>query len=172
MRNKTEVQIDFPEPCDGAELNRLVASSPPLDTNSVYCNLLQCTHFYETSICAKYDGELVGFVSGYRIPKRANTLFVWQVVVAESVRGQGLASRMLAELLNRPACSAVDYVETTISPSNKASQTLFKKLAHTLAAPISLSMGFDVEEHFEGQHESEELWRIGPISKIQTRLLI
>lgn len=153
-------------------LNRLVEASPPLDTNSVYCNLLQCEHFSETSVCARQDDELVGFISGYRIPNRPDTLFVWQVVVAESVRGQGLAFRMLNELLERPSCSGVYFVETTITASNNASQALFRKFADRLAAPAGITPGFDENRHFDGQHESEQLWRIGPVSKTKTRLLI
>ena len=40
-------QLVFRQPTaeDGYPLNKLVENSPPLDPNSVYCNLLQCTHF-------------------------------------------------------------------------------------------------------------------------------
>lgn len=172
MRNTIEVTVQPPESTDGFELNRLIAKSPPLDPNSVYCNLLQCNHFSDTCICAKSDEKLVGFVSGYLLPANPNTLFVWQVVVAEEARGQGLAGRMLQSLLEQPTCQNVDFVETTITPDNKASQALFTKLAAALATDVQISIGFDKTRHFQGQHESEELWRIGPIRKQQTRLLI
>jgi L-2,4-diaminobutyric acid acetyltransferase len=169
LQNNTDIIIGRPAARDGAELNRLVAASPPLDTNSVYCNLLQCTHFRDTAVCARSEGRMVGFVSGYLIPARPDTLFVWQVVVAESARGRGLAIRMLTDLLERGSCRQAQYVETTITPVNTASQALFRKLAGTLDAAINVMPGFDREQHFEGRHESEELWRIGPIPKTQTR---
>ena len=165
MRNKIEVTLQSPESSDGYELNRLVKNSPPLDPNSVYCNLLQCTHFKDTCICAKSDDQLVGFVSGYLLPARPNTLFVWQVVVAEAGRGQGLASRMLTALLKQPACRSVEFIETTITPDNAASQALFTKLAKLLKTEANVGPGFDKELHFEGRHESEELWKIGPITQ-------
>ncbi len=130
----------------------------------MYCNLLQCTHFQDTCICAKSDGKLVGFVSGYLLPAKPDTLFVWQVVVAEEARGQGLAIRMLQALLKQPACQNVDFIETTITPDNAASQALFKRLADTLSTEARILQGFDKSEHFNGQHESEELWHIGPIA--------
>ena len=164
MRNTIEVTLQSPTSSDGFELNRLIKKSPPLDPNSVYCNLLQCSHFYDTCICAKSDKKLVGFVSGYRLPARRNTLFVWQVVVAEEARGAGLASRMLTALLNQPACEKVEYIETTITPDNAASQALFTKLAKLLSTEANVGPGFDRTEHFYGEHESEELWRIGPIT--------
>lgn len=171
MHDTLEVKLCRPESIDGFEVHRLVQSSPPLDANSVYCNLLQCTHFDGTSICAKRDGQLVGFVSGYIIPTRPNTLFIWQVVVAESARGQGLAGRMLNALLECPECGKVDYIETTITPSNTASQALFKKFAATHGAEPSITEGFDRKLHFHDHHESEELWRIGPFPNTKTRLL-
>lgn len=172
LRKEQEIEIGPPLTLDGTAVNRLVASCPPLDTNSVYCNLLQCTHFDDTSICAKCNGELVGFVSGYIIPKQCNTLFIWQVAVADSARGQGLAIRMLNELLELPSCREVDLVETTITPSNEASQALFRKFADQHATTATIIPGFEQNTHFDGQHESEQLWRIGPITKTQPRLLI
>jgi L-2,4-diaminobutyric acid acetyltransferase len=108
---------------------------------------------------------MVGFISGYCIPDRPDTLFVWQVAVEESARGEGLAGRMLMDLLQRRSCAQVDYIETTITPGNSASQALFRKLAGQLDAPVNIGPGFDRDKHFEGRHETEELWRIGPIPK-------
>lgn len=150
-------------------MNELVKASPPLDPNSVYCNLLQCTHFSGTSICAKQNGKLAGFISGYRIPARPNTLFIWQVVVAESARGQGVASRMLRGLLERPDCMGVEFMETTITPTNQASQTLFKRLAERLGTELVVTDGFDREAHFKGHHDSEQLYRIGPLTKTNAK---
>ena len=160
--------IDFylPTAEDGFAVNRLIAASPPLDTNSVYCNLLQCTHFADTSICAKSEGKLSGFISGYLIPFRPNTLFIWQIVVAESVRGRGLAVQMIHELLLRPACQDVEYLETTITRSNEASWALFARLSKDLGADAEVSVAFANEEHFHGGHETEQLLRMGPFSQV------
>jgi diaminobutyrate acetyltransferase len=143
---------------------RLVENCPPLDMNSSYCNLLQCSHFQNTSVVAEIDSELVGFISGYVIPDRANTLFVWQVAVAEQARGFGVASRMLAHIMERSYCKDVTYIETTITKDNHASWTLFKSFARKLSADFQSSAWMDKETHFAGQHDSEALVRIGPIN--------
>jgi len=57
------------------------------------------------------SGELVGFVSGYILPNKVDTLFVWQVAVSEKARGQGLAKKMVSSLLERSNCSGVRYIE-------------------------------------------------------------
>ncbi|WP_236250571.1 diaminobutyrate acetyltransferase [Microbulbifer sp. ALW1] len=159
-----QVLLRRPVSEDGAAVHQLIGACPPLDTNSLYCNLLQASHFSATSVAAELDGELVGFISGYRIPERPDTLFVWQVAVAEAGRGMGLAGRMLREILGRPACGAVTHLETTITPDNDASWALFRSLARKLDAGCVDSVMFDRERHFKGAHDSEMLLRIGPFT--------
>lgn len=152
-----------PEPEDGLLAYQLVKQSPPLDLNSVYCYLLQCSHFANTSVVATSDEGMMGFISGYRIPDSNNTLFIWQVAVNESARGQGLAMQMLEEILRRDACNDVAFIETTITRSNRASWALFQRLADTLGASINSSPMFEQDKHFAGAHETEMLVRIGPL---------
>ena len=45
-----EPTFRMPNAADGPAVSQLIASSPPLDTNSAYCNLLQCTDFAETCV--------------------------------------------------------------------------------------------------------------------------
>jgi len=163
----SQVAVDFSKPTaeDGHAVNRLIAECSPLDTNSVYCNLLQCSHFSQTSICAKNDGLLAGFTSGYLLPASPNTLFIWQVAVSSSFRGQGLATQMLHKLLRYPNCQNVEYLETTITDSNDASWSLFLNLARHLSATTETSEMFENENHFKGQHETEKSLRIGPFTK-------
>lgn len=147
---------------DGIQLHQLIKESPPLDENSSYCNILQCTHFNNTSIAAESHGDLVGFISGYTIPERPDTLFIWQVAVAEQGRGKGLASRMLSSLLNRPHNKEIRFLETSITSANQASWSLFESLSKTLSAEFQSSDWMEKEKHFNGQHDTEILVRIGP----------
>ena len=115
------------------------------------------------------DGDLVGFVSGYKVPNKVvskvDTLFIWQVAVAESARGLGLASRMLAEILDRQECATVEYLETTITQDNKASWALFEGLAKKRSITLQRLDWMDKELHFSGLHDSETLVRIGPFTR-------
>ena len=160
------VMLRRPTDGDGYNLHQLVARCQPLDTNSVYCNLLQCSDFADTAIAAENaQGELVGFISGYRPPARPDTLFVWQVAVDSSMRGQGLALRMLLALTVRVAREHdVRFMETTISPDNAASQALFKRAFDRLGADCTTRTLFSRAVHFGGQHEDEVLYRAGPFT--------
>lgn len=164
--SKIQPELRPPTRNDGASVFRLISQCPPLDTNSMYCNLLQCTHFADTSVTAlRHDEsreELVGFISGYLIPERKDTLFIWQVAVSDQARGLGLASNMLKHILDRPQCSAVNYLETTITESNQASWALFESLAKKLESKLEKSIMFDCDKHLASEHDTEYLARLGP----------
>lgn len=160
-----EIAFRVPRSEDGLAVHQLVEQSPPLDTNSLYCNLLQTSHFAKTAIAAEHDGQLVGFVSGYLKPGQSDTYFLWQVVVGEAARGQGLAKRMIQALMARESMASVSWLETTITPDNEPSQRLFKSLARGWQADLSVDVFFDRDRHFGGRHDTEQLYRIGPITR-------
>lgn len=156
------VSLRKPVPDDGLSLHKLVAASPPLDPNSLYCNLLQCSHFADSAIAAEASGQLVGFISGYRLPSSPEVLFLWQVVVAARCRGQGLAGKMLNQLVKQQV--SLRFIETTINPGNQPSWRLFERLAAALNAPLATHTLFECNRHFGGAHADEILVRIGPLA--------
>ena len=164
-RPVTPVGKDFylrqPAALDGPAVHALVSRCPPLDVNSLYCNLLQCSMFSTTCIVAERNGEIVGFISGFIAPGSSNTLFIWQVAVAPEARGSGLGKAMLMALLQRPACQRVSQLQTTVTPSNQASWALFESLAKALNATLCSQELFTRETHFNSQHETEMLVTIG-----------
>lgn len=165
--NTPAITFRPPHPTDGPAIHALIAACPPLDTNSVYCNLLQASHFGECCILAELSGRPVGWISGYRLPTDPQTLFVWQVAIDDTVRGQGLAGRMLSLLLTRPQLADIRQIQTTITPSNQASWSLFRRFAERAGAGIKNQRLFDSDTHFGGAHESEHLVTIGPLSPVR-----
>jgi len=157
-----DVVLRPPRPADGPEVHALISRCNPLDENSLYCNLLQTTHFASTSVAAEgEEGGLVGFISGYLLPARDDTLFVWQVAVGEEARGLGLGKRMLRSILQRPVMREVRYLNTTVTPDNEASWRLFRSFARAVEAPLQSRVLFDCETHFGGSHDDEILIEIG-----------
>ncbi|MBN1614683.1 MAG: diaminobutyrate acetyltransferase [Deltaproteobacteria bacterium] len=152
---------------DGKAIHELVRQSPPLDLNSQYCYLLLCDHFNETCIVAEHESRLAGFISAYCHPKKPDTLFVWQVVVVEDMRGRGLAGDMLHRLLSERA-SWASFIETTVTPSNRASIRFFQAFADHKKVPCQ-RYSYMTEDLFgEGSHEEELLLRIGPFRADRT----
>lgn len=158
------VTLGAPSVRHGAAIHRLVDACKPLDLNSTYAYLLLCEHFAGTCVHAERAGRTVGFVSAYRPPQRSDVIFVWQVAVAEEMRGQGLARAMLRELLDRPALRECRHLETTVSPSNEPSRRLFHGLARERRAAITERVLFSGQDFGSEHHESETLIRIGPFA--------
>jgi L-2,4-diaminobutyric acid acetyltransferase len=165
MDRQTGQDLLFREPRaeDGPAISSLIASCPPLDTNSAYCNLLQCTHFAPNCVVAEQAGRVVGWISAYRPPSAPDHIFVWQVAVAASARGTGLAGRMLEVLLARSAVDGADRLITTITENNAPSWALFTSFARKHGLSLSRTKLFDREAHFGGAHDTEWQAEIGPL---------
>ncbi|WP_424184029.1 diaminobutyrate acetyltransferase [Actinokineospora sp. G85] len=154
--------IERPSTQDGSDLWRVARDSRTLDLNSSYAYLLWCRDFAETSLVAKVDGAVVGFVIGFIRPTQPETVVVWQIAVDADQRGQGLAAKLLDRLVAELAPRGVRHLETTISPDNTASIALFTAFARRQAAAIDRTELFDAA-HFPDAHEAEDLYRIGPL---------
>ncbi|THB66140.1 MAG: diaminobutyrate acetyltransferase [Gammaproteobacteria bacterium] len=153
-----QIKIRKPTAEDGFLVHKLIDSCKPLDTNSVYCNLLQCSHFNDTCRIAIYDNTPAAFVSGYLIPGECNSLFIWQVAVSQKARGKGVGQKLIREII----CSDdnINKIKTTITNTNDASWSLFKKLASSLNGSLTSKPHFTKEEHFGGMHDTEHLVEI------------
>jgi L-2,4-diaminobutyric acid acetyltransferase len=161
-RQGSAPHIRAPESRDGPNVWRLINAAGALDPNSLYCNLLQCSHFAATCALAEIDGEIVGWMSGYVPPDQGDTLFVWQVCVADAARGHGLGRRLITSVLKRPNCADVRHVECTITKANAASWALFSKVARAMDADLESQPHFLRDTHLDGLHESEIRVTIGP----------
>lgn len=161
---KIEVTYSEPKAKDGKEVCQLVKRCPPLDVNSEYLYLLMCEHFANTCVIAKTDSKIIGFISAYIIPTQKNTIFVWQVAVDEDFRGQGISSKMIKSILERPACESITYLEATVTPSNVSSRKMFEAAAAHLNCEITTDSYF-TKEYFNEGHEPEDRIRIGPMKK-------
>lgn len=155
------IRFRMPMPIDGPAITALIRRSAPLDVNSAYCNLVQCAHFAPTCVVAEQGGRLVGWLSGHRPATAPEEIFVWQVAVAQEVRGHGLAARMLDALLERDAVHDARTLSTTITADNAASWALFEGFARKRGLAVAKAEHFIRETHFAGHHDTEWLVTIG-----------
>ncbi|XKG61904.1 diaminobutyrate acetyltransferase [Caenispirillum salinarum] len=156
---------------DGAAMFDLVRDTGSLDVNSPYAYLMMGHWFADSSVVAERDGEIVGFIVGFVPPRQPDTVFVWQVGVAPSEKGRGLGKKMIDALLDLPGPQGrrPRYLEATVTPSNTASEMLFRGTAKRHEASIRISELFPGEWFPASQggadtHEPERLFRIGPLA--------
>src|SRR5690606_34529575 len=151
---------------DGGAMWRLARESGVLEENAEYTYHMFSHFFGETSTVADLNGRAVGFVAGFRPPYRQDSLFVWQIAVAEEVRGSGLAAAMLHGLIQRLS-PRIHYLEASVTPSNEASTRTFRKIARDLNTSVTEEVLFPGNRFHGPSHEDEVLFRIGPFSPQQ-----
>ena len=118
---------------------------------------------------AERGGRIAGWISAYRPPAKPERLFVWQVAVDASARGDGLGGRMIDALLARPAVAGADILTTTVTADNKASWGLFEGFARRRGLELKRTRRFLREAHFAGAHDTEWEAEIGPLPTAATR---
>lgn len=165
------MKLRTPTTADAAAIHDLVLDTGVLDQNSRYLYLLLCRDFSETSVVAEDAGQLVGFVTGYRLPESPEVLFVWQIGVAAEYRGRGIAKAMLLHLLARVCGKGVCCLEATVAESNQASQKLFGSISTALSATLQRVPGFGASLFGDSGHEPEPGIRIGPFSVDQLQFV-
>ncbi|MFT4639925.1 MAG: L-2,4-diaminobutyric acid acetyltransferase [Verrucomicrobiales bacterium] len=153
--------IGTPALHDAVVMHRLAEKSGVLDVNSRYAYLL-CVHLFQRScrVVRNQADEVLGFVTAIVDPEASDTLFVWQVTIDQSARGQQLGAKMIVDIIST---LQVRYVEATVTPSNAPSARMFARIADLLDADIHRSAGFAPELFAPEEHEAEELVRIGPV---------
>lgn len=154
------VRLRRPDTGDGAAIWQLARRSG-LDENSPYAYLLWAERFADTSVVAEVDDDLVGFISGFRVPRARDTVFVWQIGVDHRLRGRGVASAMLDHLVDEAGWAR--WLEATVTPSNEASASMFRRFAARHRASVEQAVAFSEEQFPAGNHETEVLMRIGPL---------
>lgn len=174
-------QIRHLQQSDARYLHDLIVRCPPLDVNSLYAYALLGLHHGATCFVALVDHQICGAVTGYIPPKQPDTYFLWQVAVAPEQQGTGLGSALLNHVYQHCMLPLqLNYLETTISPSNTASQQLFTRFAqrqqvaiHQTALfsshdllPLIHGSGTSAQteapnEIFTDTHDAENLYRLG-----------
>ncbi len=152
----SQFQIRNAVRADAKHIARIVSDTKILDVNSCYAYLVLCDHFSQTCFVATIDDQPVGFVTSFIPPERPNALFVWQIGVDPKYWKNGIGIKLLKTLNDCEACTEINLIETTISPSNVASRALFTRLARLLNTEMRTSVGYTTKDFESGEHEDEE----------------
>lgn len=170
LQYSNQCQVRNFQPKDVRQVHALIQSCPSLDLNSLYAYALLAEHHTDTCYVA-YDphGQICGVVTGYICPDEPETYFLWQIAVSPSQQGKRIGSLLLDQV--KQQCldnSQLKYLKTTISPSNTASQNLFKSFAKRFNVNCRVSPFLSAQalqplqpDSADVQHEPEDLYTLG-----------
>ncbi|MFF7386985.1 diaminobutyrate acetyltransferase [Streptomyces scabiei] len=156
-----------PRPEDGFAVWELVKNTPGLDTNSPYSYVLWFRDYADCSLLATVNGEIVGFLTGYRRPDEPDTYFVWQTAVSPRHGVPFLGVRLFEAAAERQRERGARHVEATVSADNKAILMVLKQYARKRSAEVAERVLFPAAWLGEGHHD-EVLHRIGPLTPVTT----
>ncbi|NOV97501.1 diaminobutyrate acetyltransferase [Isoptericola halotolerans] len=139
---------------DGGGMWRVARDSGSLDLNSSYSYLLLADHFSDTCRIALLGDDVVGFVSGYRLPRDPSRYFLWQVAVDERARGRRVAGRLIDAVIDDQP--EITSMVTTVTEDNQSSRRVFQRWSAARGATLHEAPGFEAH-HFPDGHEAEPL---------------
>ena len=90
-------------------------------------------HFTDTSFAAGHDGELAGFLVGFRSQSRPAEAYIHFVGIHPGERGRGLGRQLYERFFEAVRASGCDRVRAVTSPVNRGSIVFHQR------------MGFDIE---------------------------
>ncbi|WP_165390161.1 GNAT family N-acetyltransferase [Thalassococcus sp. S3] len=156
------VRFQSPDLAHTRSIIELVSDTPWLDSNSEYAYALWCTHFAENSVVALRDNEVIGFLTGFRSPRRPETYFLWQTATKPRHGVAGLGVDMIAYAAEREISRGADQIEASVDEKNKAIRLLMKSLAKRLDGRIEEELLFpgSLLAGAGDDHHDETLMRI------------
>jgi L-2,4-diaminobutyric acid acetyltransferase len=152
-----------PVSADARAVWEMVRASDELDDNSEYYYMIWFRDFSRTSMVAELDGEVIGFLSGYRRPERPDTYFVWQEAVRPRHGIPFLGVKLFDHAVEQELLTGARYVEATVSEANTPIVMVLKRFAKRWNADVDKSVLFSGADFGDGHHE-ETLYRIGPVA--------
>ncbi|HER62486.1 MAG TPA: diaminobutyrate acetyltransferase [Desulfobacteraceae bacterium] len=156
-----EITMRSPVSRDAQAMRQLAIDSRVLSVNSTYYYALMARMFGDTSLIAEEGGRLCGYVTAFRPPLQKNTIFVWQVGVADWIQGKGIGKQMLNTIIKQ---QQPEFLEASIAPDNLASRNLFTSVARQWGADHVYEEPFFTVEDLGSQEGEELLFRLGPLS--------
>lgn len=156
----TRITVRTPTRDDAANMWRLADGA--VDSNSPYSYLMLVEYLAGTcAVAVDDDGEIAGFVTGFRLPEDQSTLFIWQIAVSSKRRGLGIGAQLLDGVADRPMVPRLRYLEASVTPGNDASEGLFRAFAESRRTECVEEQLFEAAD-FPGDHDPEVRFRIGP----------
>jgi len=107
-----------------------VSSCKPLESYPEHFYKIMLRYFGNSCIIAEFNGEIVGFVMGFTSQVDDKKLFLWQIGVANLLRGNEIAKMLLEKFEKVAKKLGCKRIEVTVDPENIPSQKLFEKMGY------------------------------------------
>lgn len=161
MGNDRLMMYERPTINDVSEVVGIARKKKNLDRNSSYLYALHCLHFRDTSLVAKNDGKVVGFVIGYRIPTRPQIQFIWQYGLEQPFDSQDNVVELVSHMLRLEENKGLAGLDVSLDLAHHDALRLFTVIAmrFSLISHVEAFDGDEVMIHLESRKEKSAMRR-------------
>jgi GNAT superfamily N-acetyltransferase len=108
-------------------------------------------HFTDTSFAAERDGELAGFLVGFRSQSRPGEAYIHFVGVHPGERGHGLGRRLYERFFEAARAGGCDRVRAVTSPVNRGSVAFHRRMGFNIGPGETGPDGIAVAAGYDGE---------------------
>ena len=108
-------------------------------------------HFTDTSFAAERDGELAGFLVGFRSQSRPGEAYIHFVGVHPGERGHGLGRQLYERFFEAVRAGGCDRVRAVTSPVNRGSVAFHRRMGFDIEPGESGPDGIAVAAGYDGE---------------------
>ena len=108
-------------------------------------------HFTDTSFAAERDGELAGFLVGFRSQSRPGEAYIHFVGVDPGERGHGLGRQLYERFFEAARAGGCDRVRAVTSPVNLGSVAFHRRMGFDIVPGETGPDGIAVAAGYDGE---------------------
>ncbi len=116
-------------------------------------------HFNDTSWVKEDDGEIVGFLVGFRSQTYGDTGYIHFVGVHPSYRSKGLGGQLYQQFFQAMRNNGRHIVEVITSPINRGSIAFHTRLGFTIVPGDGLLDAVPVHRNYDGRGGDRVIFR-------------
>ena len=143
---------------DFLAVHRFVASCQGLERYAEHFYKIMLRYFGEGCYIAEQDGEIIGWILGFKTYNAPGTYFLWQIGIKPGLQGRGIGRSLLRYAEKEIESLGCSRIELTIDPENTPSQKLFEKsgysnISEVEGETVSVNGNIAVKDHYSpGRH--------------------
>lgn len=151
-RNFEESDVDM--------VRKFVSLCKPLDLHSPFTYWILAKYFRDYCFILLEEDKIIGFISSIKSASDYNNLYLWQIGIAESKRGQGYAAMLIDKVVEQARKSDCKKIQFSIAPENEPSHNAFNSYADINGLTMDRIDKLEINDTLSGIIEFEDIYEI------------
>lgn len=140
-------------PCtaeDVDEVRRFVASCAPLEVHTAFTYWVTFEHWGDFCFVLLKEDRITGYVSAIGSGRHRDTIYLWQIGVAEELRHRGMAQHLISAVVGAAVAKGYRTAQVSIAKDNEASRRAFERYATSRGNRFTAMKEISLRDSFSG----------------------